>query len=306
MSPLDHRSDLIMGVDGGGSKTTAVVVDRAGCERGRAIAGSSNYTVVGAEEAAAQVTRAVTEAVKRADGDLPLCSLWAGLSGINRPGAREALLSLLQPLASDVRLTNDAELLFAALTDEIGVVLIAGTGSIALGRDPSGATARSGGWGHLVGDEGSGYDLGRRALQAAARAADGRGPETSLLGSIMDEWGLDQPMSIIDRVYRSTEKAEIAALSSLVFADARAGDLVARQIADEGATDLAAIAIAAADRLAFPDHELPLAIAGGVLIGEETYREAVLQRIQCRRQLRQVAVVTDPARFAAQRLAATE
>ena len=165
-------AEFVAAVDGGGSKTVAVVVDTEGHERGRAVAGSSNFTVVGAEQAAEHVRQAVSEATRSTGGELPPRALWVGLAGIDRPGAREALLPLLQPLAGEVRLTNDAELLFGALDGGVGVVLIAGTGSIALGRDATGTTVRAGGWGHLIGDEGSGYDLGRRALRAAAAGLD--------------------------------------------------------------------------------------------------------------------------------------
>src|SRR5258707_496529 len=81
------------------------------------------------------------------------------------------------------------------------LAVVAGTGSIALGRDARGATARSGGWGHLIGDEGSGYDIGRSCLQAVTRAADGRGPPTTLVDLLAHTWGLNSPTEIIGRVY---------------------------------------------------------------------------------------------------------
>jgi N-acetylglucosamine kinase-like BadF-type ATPase len=292
----------VAGVDGGGSKTLAVVTDQSGRERGRATAGSSNYTVVGGDEAAAQITRAVTEAVRKAGGKLPLRSAWVGLSGVDRPGAREQLAPLLQPLAGELRLTNDAELISGALPNRVGVVLIAGTGSIALGRNGDGKTARAGGWGHLIGDEGSGYDLGRRAISAAAQAADGRGPETALLDAVLRHWQLDDPMAMIGRVYGSFDKAEIAALSSLVFAAARDGDLVAREIVATAASELATAVIAVTDRLRFPDGTLALALAGGLLTGEASYRDLVLRRVRRQRRVAQHHVVADPALSAARSL----
>jgi N-acetylglucosamine kinase-like BadF-type ATPase len=298
-----YAHDLIATVDGGGSKTVAVVVDRDGRERGRAIAGSSNYTVVGGERAAAEVQQAVAEATRLAGGELPLRAVWIGLAGVDRAGAREMLLPLVQPLAPEIRLTNDAELIFGALPGRIGVVVIAGTGSIALGRDAGGATVRAGGWGHLIGDEGSGYDLGRRALQAAARAADGRGPATVLLDAILRHWELDQPLAMIGRVYRSTEKAEIAALSSLVFAAARDGDPVARRIVADATSELALAATAVAARLDFGDGGPPLALAGGLLTGEAGYRAMVVRRLR-RRPFGRVHIVDDPALSAARSLTA--
>lgn len=299
---MTESAALVAAVDGGGSKTVAVLVDWHGRERGRATAGSSNLTIVGAEQAAAQVLHAATEATRLAGADLPLRSVWIGLSGIDRPGGREHLLRLLEPLARNIRLTNDAELIYGALDSKVGVVLIAGTGSIALGRDGAGATARAGGWGHLIGDEGSGYDLGRRALQAAAHAADGRGPETMLLDTLLRHWQVEQPMAMIERVYRTGEKSDIAVLSALVLGAARKGDKIARRIVAEAGGELARAAIAVGDQLSFPDGRIPLALAGGLLTHEPDYRATVVRRIRSRRLVGDVRVVDDPALSAARSL----
>jgi N-acetylglucosamine kinase-like BadF-type ATPase len=302
MPQVATASELFGGVDGGGSKTLAVIVDCDGNERGRATAGSSNFTAVGAEQSAAAVTQAVAEAVEIAGGRLPVRSLWAGLSGIDRQGAREQLQSLIQPLSGNIRLTNDAELIFSALEGGVGVVLIAGTGSIALGHGAAGATARAGGWGHLMGDEGSGYDIGRRALQAAARAADGRGPATALLEAFMRHWDVERPFDMIAHAYGSTDKAAVAELSSIVFAAANDGDPVARRILSNAAGELASAAIAAGDQLALPDGVLPLALTGGLLAGNAEFRRSVLRRISARRRVGQVSIVTDSALSAARSL----
>jgi glucosamine kinase len=302
MPGVTQSVEPVAAVDGGGSKTVAVVVDAQGRELGRATAGSSNATVVGTEHAANHVRHAVADAVRLAGAVLPLRSIWIGLSGIDRPGMREQLHPLLRSLSVDIRLTNDAELIYGALDGGVGVVLIAGTGSIAIGRDSTGATARAGGWGHVMGDEGSGYDLGRRALQAAARAADGRGPETRLLDAFMHHWRIDLPLAMIERVYKSSDKSDIAVLASLVLGAARDGDTVARQIVADAAGELAKAAIAANDRLTFSENQLPLALTGGLMTGEPDYRAMVLRRIRNRRPVGQVRVVDDPALTAARGL----
>lgn len=306
MPGVSRPGDFVAAVDGGGSKTVAVVVDGERRERGRAIAGSSNATVVGTERAADHVIQGVTEAVRRAGAALPLRSIWIGLSGIDRPGIREALHPLLRSLSDDIRLTNDAELIYGALEDRVGVVLIAGTGSIAFGRDKTGATVRAGGWGHVMGDEGSGYDLGRRGLQAAARAADGRGPDTRLLGAFLRHWRIERPLAMIEHVYQTSEKADIALLASIVFDAAREGDLVARQIVRAAADDLALAAIAAGERLTFADGRLPLALSGGLLTGVPDYQARVVRRIRRRRPVGQVRVVDDPALAAARGLTGSD
>ena len=155
----------------------------------------------------------------------------------------------LLPIAREVAITNDAEFALAGLDSGPGVALIAGTGSIALGRDASGRMIQVGGWGHLLGDEGSAYDIGRRAAQAAARAADGRGPTTALLQLVLERWGLTAPRSMIDHAYLTQEKAPIASLAPGVLALARRGDHVARAIRRQACEELAQAAIAVIDSL---------------------------------------------------------
>lgn len=300
-SPLPHRSEggVFLGVDGGATKTLAVIVDVMGRELGRGTAGSGNQAAVGPERAVASIRTAVAEAMRQVEGSEPFCAAWIGLAGVDRPGDRDRLLPHLRTLAETVRLTNDAELALTALTGAVGVAVIAGTGSIALGRDTAGKTARAGGWGHIIGDEGSGYELGRRALQAAARASDGRGPQTALLPAIVREWDLPRADGMIGHVYPDGDKGTIARLSALVFAAARTGDDVARRIVREAATELALATIAVGKMLDFADEKLPVALAGGMLIHEADFRAIVLRRIRRRYPTGQIALVPDPALSAA-------
>lgn len=290
---------LFAGIDGGGTKTAAVVVDADGVERGRAVAGSSNFAAVGPAAALHEIRVALGGAVELAGGALPVAGVWIGLAGIGRPGDGDMLLPELSRMADVVQLTNDAELLLSAWGTSPGVGLIAGTGSIALARDAAGQIHRAGGWGHIIGDEGSGYDLGRQALQAASHAADGRGPETALLAAILDRWQLVDPSGMITQVYLNGDKATIAELSSLVFGCAAEGDRVARRIVARGATGLSEIAIAAANALGSSPAAVPLALGGGLMLHNAGYRAMVLRRIRRRRPLASVALVEDPALSAA-------
>jgi glucosamine kinase len=129
----DASRSYAIGVDGGGSKTLAVVVDAQGNERGRGIAGSANYATVGIDQAVRQIHSAVEEAARAASCSLPLSAAWLGLAGIDRPGDNEILLPHLRSVAEFILLTNDAELVLSALDDAVGIALIAGTGSIARG-----------------------------------------------------------------------------------------------------------------------------------------------------------------------------
>ena len=289
---MSGAPDLYAGVDAGATKTLAVVVDAEGRERGRAAAGGANPAAVGIERAHVQVRAAVKGALQAAGAEGALAAAWFGLAGFDRPEDREAWLPRLTPLAGALRLTNDGELALTGLESAVGVGVICGTGSIAFGRDAHGNGTRAGGWGHIVGDEGSGWELGRRALQAAARAHDGRGPATSLLPAIIAWWDLSAPEQLIGRVYPDVDKALIAGLAPLVLAAAREGDAVARGIVEDATEEIALLTLAVAERLELPEA-LPLALAGGLVANEEGFREEVLRRISEVRPLGQVAVVRD-------------
>jgi N-acetylglucosamine kinase-like BadF-type ATPase len=301
MATIMHatHSALYLGVDGGGTKTLAVIVDADGRERGRGAAGSGNQSAVGIQRAIANITQAVTGAATEAGAMGPCAVGWVGLAGVDRPDDRTLMLSHLASLATSVHVTNDAELALSGLEGAVGVALIAGTGSISLGRNAAGEKARAGGWGHLIGDEGSGYTIGRLAIQAAAQAADGRGMQTAILPAIMEAWSLTRPDGMIGHIYPDGDKGTIAALSGIVFTAARVGDRIAWQIMTGAATDLAITAIAVGDALGFKDRSLPLALAGGLLIHEADFRAMVLRRIRRRRRVGQIAIITDPALSAA-------
>ncbi|HUY78311.1 MAG TPA: BadF/BadG/BcrA/BcrD ATPase family protein [Ktedonobacterales bacterium] len=288
-----------LGVDGGGSKTLAVIVDAAGAERGRGLAGCANYQAIGRNAAVAQISLAVEAAAVAAGYRAPFAAAWLGLAGVDSPRDHTLLLPQLRTLAETVRLTNDAELALGALTGCVGVALVAGTGSIALGRSASGTQARAGGWGHLLGDEGSGYDIGRRALQAATQAADGRGPPTQLLARILDAWELHATEDILGRVYPLGEKAAIALLSRLVFEAAQAGDRVASEIARRAAAELAQTALTVGKALGFDAGGMPLALGGGLLLHEANLRRDVLRLVRRRQTVGPVVLVGEPALSAA-------
>jgi glucosamine kinase len=300
MSPGGTAGEhLFLGVDGGATKTLAVVVDTDGHERGRGVAGSGNHESVGFERAVRNVRKAVDTAMQATGAALlPFEAAWIGLAGIDRPEDREQFLPQFESLACQVRLTNDAELALAALPHWVGIALIAGTGSIAIGRGQQGKLARTGGWGHVLGDEGSGYELGRQALQAAFQAADGRGGPTQLLELIQGHWQLASIEDAMPMVYQRFDKAEIARLSDLVFAADRSGDAVARGILSGGATHLARHVLALSDSLRFAPS-VPLALGGGLFVHQLRYRQRVLRRLRARIRVDPVVVVGDPALSAA-------
>ena len=178
-----------------------------------------------------------------------------------------------------VRIANDAELVMAAGTPGgWGVALISGTGSIVFGRDPNGDTSRAGGWGHILGDEGSGYALGVAALRAVMCAFDGRGPRTLLTDAVLAHWSLASPTDLVDQVYSAdVGPAEIAGLAVLVDRAAAAGDGVAQAITAAAGRDLAVTVAAVVGQLGLSaSAPLPCALAGGTIVKGAGLRAAFL------------------------------
>src|SRR5260370_16201841 len=212
--------------------------------------------------------KGVEEGTRAGGCQLPLRKAWLGLAGIDRQADHQLLMPYVSELAEQVRLTNDAELWRAGMENGVGVVVSSGTGSIGLGRDAAGQRARSGGWGHILGDEGSGYAIAQQALQAVVRASDGRGPQTALRDRILHTWNLQSTDELIGEIYGEPDKAKIASLSSCVMITARAGDQVAAAILQQAAKELALAVHAVCQTLEFPNGEVPLALGGGLLINE--------------------------------------
>src|SRR5215475_6372546 len=140
MEPIESpdTSRCFLGIDGGGSKTVAVIVDADGNLLGQARAGSANHHAVGLTSAVANIHRAGRDAAERAGCSLPVSAGWIGTAGLDSSSDYDLLVSHLYPLAARIRLTNDAELVLSVLDHAVGVALIAGTGAIAFGRDHTG------------------------------------------------------------------------------------------------------------------------------------------------------------------------
>lgn len=255
------------GVDGGGTRTTLVIVDEAGRERSRR-AGPAGLVDPRDPRASAEVVAAlVREGMAEAGLAAPLAALCAGLAGVGNAAEREAVERALSNsgVASRVRVATDGEIaLEGSLGGGAGVLLIAGTGSVAYGRGEDGRTDRCGGWGMVVGDEGSGYAIGRGGLAAALRAVDGREEETRLLPLILERLELEGPREIPPWAGRVT-KAEIAALAAHVLRAAAEGDAVALRVVAAEARALAHHAGALRRRLAPWRAETPVVFHGGVL-----------------------------------------
>lgn len=294
---------LFAGIDGGGTKTVVVLVDETGVEVSRVQTTTSNAAVVGHDAAGNVLRAALHEALREVDGKTKISAGWFGLSGSDRPEDHLRLRPFVQDLVIDAYMTNDAELVLGALPDSVGVAIVSGTGSIAFGRNADGNRARAGGWGQIIGDEGSGYDFARRMFDAYARDVDGRGPKTALTARLIWRLSLTEPHQLISYVYNSdTSKAEIAKLSHIVVEEADAGDAVAREIIAASARELAITASAVARRLGF-QTTLPLALTGSMLVLVDRFRNLVLDDLRTNWPALDHRNVLDPALTAAQSLA---
>ncbi len=306
MTTSPATAHLFLGVDGGGTKTAAVVVDADGCVRGRGTMQGSNQASVGTAAAVTAILEAARSALRQAGTQAPCDAAWIGVAGVHSADEAALLREPLVSLARSLRISNDAELLLGALVDRVGVVLISGTGSIACGRNRAGESARCGGWGHIFGDEGSAYGLGSTALRAVARAADGRGHATALTRAILHEWQLAEPSELIARVYLASHKAQIAALAPLVLATAEAGDDTARAIVRHEASALARQGIAVANRLRLhrDTEPVPVALGGRLLTNSPMFREQVVNRLKHGGCWSPIVEVEEPALEAARALRA--
>ena len=239
----------------------------------------------GAEADSADVIGAlVKNAVIDAEmGHLLPRALVVGVAGVGREQQKIALQQELerQEIAETVVVITDAE---AAMEDAFGegpgILLIAGTGSIAWGRSPAGTTQRCGGWGPVIGDEGSGAWLGRKALQVIAAAHDGREPETALTGALLTALELDDVAAII-RWASSATPADFATLAPAVLSAAEVGDLRANTVVTMAVEELA-LHVRALARALFVDERaaIPIALHGGLLAKGRPMRKRLEHRLK--------------------------
>ncbi len=274
---------LVLGIDGGGTKTTAVLMGDAQSVLGRGSAGSTNWNSVGIENARAHLESVVSAAL--ADGGRSAAEVRAvciGASGVDRPHDRVRMTEWLGALFPTARLLihNDAVIALASGTggEVYGVVLISGTGMICYGFDRAGNQQRAGGWGALLGDMGSGYALGAAILKAVTWASDGRAAQTALSGAVLAQLHLERPQGLIDWTYRDISWERIASLAPLAI-DYAERDAVAAQILHEGASGLATAVQAVVMGLGLTETPFPLVMAGGML-RPGPYAERVGQAIR--------------------------
>jgi len=264
---------LFLGIDGGQTATKSILADASGQVLGTGRGGPAIHLKDGATREHAR--RALYEAIHQVlqQAGLPdtteITTAFLGFSGVSGPEAPAAktYCEVVQEhfAVRSIFIDHDAHTALAgAIPSMTGVIAIAGTGSIAFAMNASGASARAGGWGYLLGDPGSAYEIGRQALAAIARAHDGAGPATTLSSLLLEALAIQDASEITQAVYRAASpKLRIASVCPTVATAAASGDTVALGIFEEAGCGLGSMACAAARKLT-PPPSLTFSGTGGV------------------------------------------
>jgi glucosamine kinase len=283
-----------LGIDGGGSKTTCVVGDESSI-LATVTVGASNITRVGEAGAREVLQQAIREACQAAGiNTRQIRRVCVGAAGAGRSEIAATVRKIVREVVSgEIEVVGDMEVaLAAAFGAGPGVIVIAGTGSIAFGRDPQGRTARAGGWGFAVSDEGSAHWIGRAAVSAALRAADQAGeeraeddpewPAARLFCELKTAWSVN---SLEQLARKANSDGDFAVLFPAVLAAAEGGDAVARQVNAQAAGELAQLAGIVLRRLFPGQHSsapsaVPMAMAGGVFRHAAMIRECFYNKVR--------------------------
>ena len=287
---------LILGIDGGGTKTAARIAslsaDGRVTELGRAVGGPGNLRAVGPSAGKVNLDAAIDQALADAGvGAATISSAVLALAGSQQPAIRRLIREWADQrrLAQDVHVVHDVDPVLAATEkDDAALALIVGTGTVAAGTIGDGTRFVRGGWGYWFGDEGSGFDIGRRGLAAVARAVDGTGPDTALTERILEHLDINEARLMLERLETQGDvRREIAACARVVLAAADDGDDVAREIRQQAATAAAALLHAAARELETrngigdaPKGPPELGLAGGVVTASAAFQAAMLTRLR--------------------------
>ena len=256
----------VLGIDVGTSKTRCLLADGEGHVIGRARGSGANLQVIGELETE-KVLYSVMQSVAGVS-PVALAAICVGMAGVDREEDASVVRSIVQRIGRSARVlvVNDALVaLQAGVGDAPGIVIVSGTGSIAYGRNAAGRAARAGGWGYVLGDEGSGYWLGRMALRSVVRAADGRGCATALTRYVLTHFSLTHPRQLVHEIYsRELAPSQVAVLAEYVQAAFDEGDTTAREILQAAARELVAAAGLVTAQLLMTDEAFTFVLAGGM------------------------------------------
>jgi N-acetylglucosamine kinase-like BadF-type ATPase len=271
----------VLGIDAGGTKTVCQLADEHGTLIAEARGGGANLQAAGELHVEKVIHDVMEEAI--GDRDIVPSAICLGIAGVDRPEDSTTVRGVMRRIGFKARIlvVNDALVaLEAAAPGAPGVVIISGTGSIAYGRNAENQGARAGGWGHVLGDEGSGYWIGRAALRAVLREADRRGPRTALTPLLLRHFGVSEAQNLIHEVYNSKLRpAAIGALAQCVQAAFTEGDAAAAGILRAAADELESSGSSVAKRLRLSDAPFSFILAGGIFRAVPWLRDELRQRL---------------------------
>jgi glucosamine kinase len=297
---------FFLGIDGGGSKTSCLIGDEVSV-LGAGTATGSNVVRVGEHQARESLGAAIRQACAAANispGQIERTCV--GIAGGARPEIARVVRGLLSEfVAGEIEVVGDMVIAMeAAFGGRPGVIVIAGTGSIAYGRNAEGQTARAGGWGYAISDEGSGHWIGRSVVAALMRAYDEAGAEctSALLEGIMKSWGVstrEQVVVVANAALKVASAPDFAALLPVVLSAADTGDTTARAVLTQAGVELATLAKIVISRLFGDAQAIPMATSGGVLCNCELVRQVFYNRLRAEYfQVLPNTALVDPAKGA--------
>ncbi|MHC5738279.1 N-acetylglucosamine kinase [Nostoc sp.] len=274
----------VLGIDGGGSKTVCVLMDDSCQVLGRGEAGPSNYQSIGIEATLQSIQSAIHNAVEETiiKNTVNIEAICLGLAGVGRAADIEVVKGLVQELQNNkslpinwalqpanIVICNDALIaLVGGIGQPVGIVVAAGTGSIAFGRNHQGHTKRVGGWGYILGDEGSAYKIAVSGMNAALKYYDGREILTTLVEAFKQHLDLENIEDLIELIYRREWGVKhVAALAPIVDLAAASGDIVANTIIDDAVKELMKATSTIIDAIFSPDSVLEVVTTGSVWLG---------------------------------------
>ncbi len=276
--------NLYLGADGGGTKTHIVLINEDKNLVGEGFAGASNPLRVGLETAVSNIIQAINLTCDKAQisrGDI--VSVVLGLAGVRREDwqrrVRERFVGLMSIRRTNV--VTDAEIaLYGTTLGKAGIVLIAGTGSICYGKNEAGKIAIAGGWGPIAGDEGGGIGIARRALQAIAKATDGRGKPTILSEAGMEYFRSATPEDLLVAIYSpQIDTARIAGFARYVVEAAQDGDEIAVEILKEAGLELGLSAVAVIKKLELSKRKVPIGQVGSIFKAGHLLTDSLIETV---------------------------
>lgn len=274
----------LIGIDGGGTKTRAVAVDLSGRKLAVSYAGPSNINLIDQDRFSKTIDSLLSDLLHNANcTPESVVYLVCGFAGAGRNSAKKSIESTFSEFgySGKCRVSTDMEIaLNGALHGQEGIVINAGTGSGAVGRDAGEKIERCGGWGYIVGDEGSGYSIGRKAVQYSLQSYDGMLPRTLLAEEICVRFSIGSIDMIIPEIYSGKiTRSGIASLAPAVFEAAHNSDAVAKMIIDESGQYLGKLAETLLDRLEFTVEPVELCLSGSIFENKELLLPSILRTI---------------------------